>query len=135
MTDDDRLRPVARDRLAASVHCFDLGETVAGLRAEAHASVAGHRQVTLAKHGPLTLLLFAFERDGLLKEHQTSGEVVIHVLRGRLSIDVDGTPNILGPGMLLTLTPGTRHAVHALEESEMLLSVVRSPASEGVSPP
>lgn len=125
MTADDRLRAHPKDRLAAAVRQVDLAHAATQLRAEAHASVAGHRQLALVKHGPLAVMLFAFEKDGVLKEHQADGEVVIQVLKGRLSVDVAGEAIVLTAGMLVVLTPGQRHAVRALEESDMLLTIAR----------
>lgn len=129
MAPDDRLRTHPRDRLAAPVQRIDLAAAAATLRAEAHASVSGHRQLALVRHGPLSMILFAFEKDGRLKEHQADGEVVIQVLRGQLSVEVAGEAIALRAGSLVALAPGQRHAVHALEESEMLLSIARLPAA------
>lgn len=128
MTADDRLRAHPKDRLAAAVRQVDLAHAAAQLRAEAHASVAGHRQLALVKHGSLAVILFVFEKDGVLKEHQADGEVVIQVLKGRLVVDVAGESLTLTAGMLVALTPGQRHGVRAVEESDMLLSIARRSA-------
>ena len=90
MTPDERLRPPSHERLAVPVQHVDLAAVTARLRSEAHASVGGHRQVALVRRGPLTVILFAFEPDGFLKEHSADGEVTIHVLAGRLEVTVDG---------------------------------------------
>lgn len=129
MIPDERLRPPSHERLAAPVQQFDLAAKAAQLRSEAHASVAGHRQVALVRRGPLTVVLFAFEADGLLKEHSTDGEVTIHVLEGRLAVTVEGELFPLGRGELLALAPKQAHAVRATEASEMLLTVCRIPAA------
>lgn len=123
MSTDDRLRTHPRDRLAAPVQHIALHEAAARLRAEPHAPVGGHRQVTLVKRGPFTLILFLFEPDGLLKEHRTEGEVSIHVLTGRLEVTVASEVYRLGAGELVSLAPGQTHAVRGLEASEMLLTV------------
>ena len=128
MSTDDRLRVHPKERLAAPASRIDLAAAAAQLRAEPHAPVAGHRQLALIKHGPLSVILFAFEKDGALKEHQADGEVVIHVLRGRLTVETEAESFVLTPGALVTLAPGQRHAVRAHEASDMLLTVARSPA-------
>jgi quercetin dioxygenase-like cupin family protein len=125
MSADDRLRTHPKTRLAADVQRIDLVEAVAQLRAEPHASVSGHRQVALVRHGPLSMILFAFEKDGLLKEHRADGEVIVQVLRGRLSVDVAGETILLTTGMLVAMAPGQYHAVRALEDSDMLLYIAR----------
>ncbi len=130
MSLDDRLRTPPRERLAGLVQHVNLGEAAATLRAEPHAAVSGHRQLALVRHGPLSLILFAFDADGSLKEHRTEGEVTIHVLRGRLAVTVDDDEFTLGGGELLSLAPGQPHAVRALEASDMLLSICRDPGEQ-----
>jgi len=127
MPTDDRLRPHPKDRLAASVQRISFVDAAAKLRAEPHAAVSGHRQVTLVKHGPVTVILFVFERGGALKEHQTDGEVTIQVLAGRLAVSVGTEQLELGAQEIVALAPGQRHAVRAIEGSEMLLTVFRTP--------
>lgn len=113
----------------------NLVAAAAQLRAEAHASVAGHRQLAVVRHGPVSMILFAFEKDGRLKEHKSDGEVTIQVLRGQLSVEVAGETLVLRAGSLVALAPGQRHAVHALEESDMLLSIARLPEGAGAPAP
>ena len=126
MTEENRLRPHPKDRLAATMQHVDLVDAAKKLRAEAHASVSGHRQLAVVRHGPVSLILFVFEKDGMLKEHQADGEVIIQVLTGQLAVTVAGDVITLGAGTLLFLAPGQRHAVRALEESDMLLSITRA---------
>jgi quercetin dioxygenase-like cupin family protein len=98
-------------------------EAAARLRAEPHAGVEGHRQVVLVRHGPLSLILFVFEADGILKEHQAAGEVLIEVLAGRVAVTLAHEVVQLGAGELISLAPGQVHSVRAVEASEMLLTV------------
>ncbi|WP_337172344.1 cupin domain-containing protein [Gemmatimonas aurantiaca] len=125
MTDAPRLRQHPEDRFAGPVHHFDLPATAAALRQEPHHSVGGHRQIALFRRGPLTLLVFAFEAGGALKEHQAEGTVTIQTLSGRLTVVVDEATYELPVGHLVTLAPGVRHAVLAAEASDMLLAVCR----------
>jgi quercetin dioxygenase-like cupin family protein len=60
-----------------------------------------------------------------LKEHRTEGEVTIHALAGRLEVTVGGNTVPLGAGELLSMAPGEMHAVRAVTESGMLLTVCR----------
>jgi quercetin dioxygenase-like cupin family protein len=130
MSSEDRLRTHPKERLAAPVQQIDLEQAVARLRAEPHASVAGHRQVALVRRGPLSLILFAFDPGGHLKEHRTEGEVTIHVLAGRLTVTVADDPVQVGAGELIALAPGQVHSVRALESSAMLLTVCQIPAEQ-----
>lgn len=123
-----RLRTHPKDRLAEPVRKIDLAEAAAALRAESHAPVAGHRQIVLVRRGPVSLILFAFEPDGFLKEHRAGGEVVIQTLRGRLEVTAGEDVIALDSGQALSLAPGQVHSVRALEASDMLLTVCRAPA-------
>ena len=120
-----RLRTHPKDRLGEAVRKIDLIEAAAALRAEQHAPVAGHRQIVLVRRGPVSLILFAFEPDGLLREHRADGEVVIQTLTGRLEVTAGGDVIPLAAGQALSLAPGQAHSVRAAEASDMLLTVCR----------
>lgn len=126
MSTDDRSRPHPKERLSDALHHIDLVGAAAQLRAEPHAGIHGHRQVAIVRHGPLSIVLFAFERDGRMKEHQTDGEVTIHVLSGAIEVTVGTGPVVIRRGELLALQSGQPHAVRALEVSDMLLTVCRN---------
>jgi quercetin dioxygenase-like cupin family protein len=133
MNSPDRLREHPEDRLASPTQFVDLAAAGTALRAEPHAAVGGHRQVTVARHGPVTVILFAFEHDGLLKEHHADGEVLLQVLQGRLQVTADEDTHTMGPGTLLALAPGLAHSVRALEATDMLLTVHRLPVDAGAA--
>jgi quercetin dioxygenase-like cupin family protein len=133
MTSSDRLRQHPEDRLAPPVQVVKLAAVAAELRAEPHDSVSGHRQIAIARHGPVTMILFAFEADGLLKEHRTDGVVNIHVLSGHLQVMVGNETHEMRGGQLVNLAPDVPHSVRALEESEMLLTVHRIAAASAAA--
>jgi quercetin dioxygenase-like cupin family protein len=81
------------------------------------------------REGPTSLLLFAFDRSGELKEHATDGLVCIHVLRGRVHVSTDGRQHELGPSELMFLRPNAPHGLVALEESDVLVSIQAVPAA------
>jgi quercetin dioxygenase-like cupin family protein len=123
---EDRLRQHPKDRLASPVQLVDLGQAAARLRSESHSPVAGHRQLTLVRHGPVTLILFVFEANGFIKEHRAEGEVIVHVLDGGLRVTADYDVHQLGPGALLAIAPGLAHSVLAEKPTEMLLTIHKS---------
>jgi quercetin dioxygenase-like cupin family protein len=120
---DQRLRPHPSTRLTGPAVHLSLPDLSRALQAEPHPATAGHRQAGLIHHGPLRLLLFAFEPGGRLPEHRAPGHVVIHCLRGELSIEAAASRHRLGDGEVLVLEPNVPHSVTALAESEMLLTV------------
>lgn len=132
MPSNDRLRQHPEDRLAEPIQLIDLPGVAAGLRSEPHGSVAGHRQIAIVRHGPVTVILFAFEAGGVLKEHSAEGVVTIQVLKGRLHLVVGGDSREAGPGQLVALAPGVMHSVRAPVASEMLLTVHR--VAQGADP-
>lgn len=131
----ERLRPHPENRLSSLVQVVDLAAAAAGLRAEPHAPVSGHRQIAVVRHGPVTIIQFVFEEGGLLKEHRAEGVVTIHVLSGRLQVVVEEEAQVVGQGELLALAPGVPHSVLALSPSDMLLTVHRLPVeAQGGTP-
>jgi quercetin dioxygenase-like cupin family protein len=131
MSPADRLREHPEDRLASPVQAVDLTAVTARLRSEAHPAVSGHRQITLVRRGPVTVILFLFEPQGLLKEHRADGDVIIHVLSGQLQVTVDEEARELGASALLALAPGVPHSLRALVATEMLLTIHRRPVEAG----
>ena len=129
MSDSDRLRPHPQQRFDAPAHHFDLAAIAARLRAEPHPSVAGHRQIAIYKGEQTTLVLFAFDRDGVIPDHSADGVVTMQAIRGRLHVDGMGGSYELVPGQVLVLAPGVPHAVRATEPSEMLLTVQMMPGA------
>ena len=126
----ERLRQHPEDRLAAPVQVVDLAAAASELRAEPHASVSGHRQIAVVRHGPVTIIQFVFEEGGLVREHRAEGVVTIHVLNGRLKVIVDDEAREVGRDEIMALTPGVLHSVLALAPSDMLLTVHRLPTDE-----
>ena len=123
----ERLRPHPEDRLASPVQVVDLAAAAAELRAELHAPVAGHRQIAVVRHGPVTIIQFVFDEGGLLKQHRADGVVTIHVLEGRLQVIADDEAREIGRDEIMALAPGVMHSVLALAPSDMLLTVHRLP--------
>lgn len=130
---DTRLRPHPDTRFAAEKIEVDLPTTVARLRSEPQAGERGHRQETLYHHGGLTIALFLFDRFTHLADHQANGIVSMHVLRGRLKITAAEEVHELQAGQVLVIAPRVRHAVSAEEESEMLVTVHLTPASDATA--
>lgn len=109
--------------MAGPVVPLNLPDLARALQAEPHPARDGHRQAGLVHRGPLRVVLFAFEPGGRLPEHQAPGHVVIHCLRGGVAVDAGESRHRLGAGEALVLDPGVPHAVEALAESDMLLTV------------
>ncbi|RYP87812.1 LuxR family transcriptional regulator [Nocardioides guangzhouensis] len=68
-----------------------------------------------------TLIALAAGRE--LAEHESPGEATLQVVRGRVRLTAGADVAALDRGALVTIPP-TRHAVAALEDSAVLLTVV-----------
>jgi quercetin dioxygenase-like cupin family protein len=120
---DERLRPHPSERLTGPIVPLNLPALARALHAEPYPAKSGHHQAGLVHRGPLRILLFAFEPGGRLPEHRAPGHVVIHCLRGALSVQAGGAQHRLGDGEAIVLDPDVPHAVEAVAASEVLLTV------------
>lgn len=119
----DRLRPPPSERFAGSEHRIDLPAALEALRGEQHESTDRHRQITVFHKGPLRIVLFTFDAGAGLPAHRAPGFVVIHTLRGRISVKTMNANHDLATGQLVMLDPEVVHDVTAAEASDMLLTI------------
>lgn len=120
---EERLRPHPADRFAGTEHAIDLPAALRALRAERGPVASGHRQITLVHHGPVRLVLFAFDAGGRMPQHRAPGWVTIHVLRGTLKVRTPNEHHELREGQILALAPDVPHDVDAAADADMLLGV------------
>ena len=119
----DRLRPPPSERFAGPEHHIDLTAALESLRVEHHDSTERHRQITVFHKGPLRMVLFAFDAGAGLPSHRAPGFVVIHTLRGRITVETLNDTHDLAAGQLVMLDPEVVHDVTAVESSDMLLTI------------
>lgn len=119
----DRLRPPPSERFAGPEHRIELAAALDALRAEPHESTDRHRQITVFHKGPLRIVLFTFEAGAGLPSHRAPGFVVIHTLRGRITVKTMNASHDLAAGQLVLLDPEVVHDVTAAEPSDMLLTI------------
>lgn len=122
-TPRDRLRPPPAERFAGSEHLIDLVSEVRSLRNEPHDGKNSHSQITLFHSGSLRIVLFAFEAGGGLPAHHAPGFVVIHTIRGAVSVKTPTETHKLTASQILTLAPEIVHDVRADEEADILVTV------------
>jgi quercetin dioxygenase-like cupin family protein len=84
----------------------------------AHTVYGGHEH-------SLRQTLIALKQGSGLDEHESPGEATLHVLHGRVRITNADAQWEGSPGDHIVI-PTSRHALHALEDSAMLLTVVKS---------
>ena len=121
--DEERLRESPRERFGSAENMFDMAEALRKLRGEASPERAGHKQITLDQYGPVTVVLFAFDEGGSLKDHKAAGVVTIQVLEGDLTVRTDAQEYKLGPKTMVMLSPNVRHSLDANTACAVLLTV------------
>jgi quercetin dioxygenase-like cupin family protein len=102
---------------------LDLGEVVT----EMHGGAAGDRSragVTLARHAGMSVVLNHLHAGARLQEHATPGAATVQVLDGRVRLQIAAETLEVPAGRLAVFDAGVRHAVEALEDSTLLITVV-----------
>lgn len=70
------------------------------------------------------VMLFIFDKGQELSKHTAAMPVFVQVLRGRLEVTGDDKTVELVPGGLVHSTTRLPHAIHALEPSVMMLTMM-----------
>ncbi|MCZ2848926.1 cupin domain-containing protein [Modestobacter sp. VKM Ac-2978] len=94
--------------------------------AGAHSGRAAHT-VHGGHEATLRQTVIALRAGAGLAEHENPGEATLLVLEGRVRLTSTAAPEELGTGELLAI-PAERHALEALEDSVVLLTVAKLPA-------
>jgi len=97
---------------------FQPGDTEAGRRAE-----------TLIKTDGLRVVLVTMRAGISLHEHTAPGPITIHALQGRFEVNFDEDMRELGPGDIVALATGVRHAVKTLADGAFLLTIGWGPGT------
>lgn len=77
-------------------------------------------------------MLFAFKAGQHLKEHRTSSQILVQVLRGRITFTAAGNSVRLQAGMVLQVEAQVPHQVVAPTNALLLVTMVPSPASRSL---
>lgn len=83
----------------------------------------GNTARTLVKRPELRVVLMVLEKGAVIPEHTAEGDLTLHVLEGRVAVQVDGEHRRLHAGHLLAIEKLRPHAVEAFENSEVLLTL------------
>lgn len=109
------------DETASDLIVFDL-------RTLAAAKEDGPAVTVLSDIGAARVVLFTFRAGQQLKEHETSSQILVQVLRGRVHFTGSGRTIELRSGMLLQLEAHARHSLVARTDAVVLVTLVPSPS-------
>ena len=117
--------------LSAEHLLLDLGEAAVELRA-IEGIAEDRRAVTLVRQSGLNLAITYLRAGASLAEHAAPGPITIQVLDGLVRIALGDQQLEVPAGRLVAFGAGVRHAVHAVEDSTLLLTL-REPDAPGPS--
>lgn len=110
---------------AGDVILFDL-HTLAQFRDD------GPQVQILSDIGTARLVLFAFKAGQQLKEHHTSSQLFVQVIRGQVTFGTPGSSATLQEGMVLQLEASVSHSVLADSDAVVLLTMTPSPVQHSL---
>jgi quercetin dioxygenase-like cupin family protein len=88
--------------------------------------ISGTRNsVTVVKTANLSIVLTAIKKGAALCGHEVDGPITLQVLSGAVQFGVAGEPRTLVAGTMIALDKAIPHHIQALEDSELLLTIVR----------
>jgi quercetin dioxygenase-like cupin family protein len=110
--------------LKAEHMLLNLGEAVNELHAR---SKEGQQRgaVTLLKQSGMSVVLTHLHAGGALGEHAALGAATIQVLDGHVRVQLGEQALDVPSGRLIAFDSGVRHSVEAIEDSTLLLTLVR----------
>ena len=110
----------------------DLGSLAEDLLARARDTGSGRaaHNLLLGQRHVLSQTMIALLAGHELAEHDSPGEATLHVLAGRVTFRNGARERDLSFGDLLPIPP-ERHAVAAVEDAVLLLTVVKGSSSPG----
>jgi quercetin dioxygenase-like cupin family protein len=81
------------------------------------------RQITKEEAGNITL--FAFDEGQELSEHTAPYDALVHVLDGAVEVRISGKPFHLKSGDAIIMPANDPHALKAITQFKMLLTMIR----------
>lgn len=81
------------------------------------------KQVLKNQSGNITL--FSFDKGQGLTEHTAPFDAVVQVLDGEAQITIGGNPNLVRKGESIIMPANVSHALQAVEQFKMLLTMIR----------
>jgi quercetin dioxygenase-like cupin family protein len=103
-----------------------LEEQIEALKREPTWRSGDRNAVTLTKDAALRLVLVAMKAGARLHEHQAAGPITVQAISGSVRLSAGGQTLTLEPGHVAALESALEHEVEALQESAILVTLVRT---------
>lgn len=81
------------------------------------------KQIVKKPNGNVTL--FAFAKNESLTEHTSPFEALVFMVDGRMEIKIGGEPFVINANEIILLPANIPHGLVALENSKMLLTMIK----------
>ena len=102
---------------------LDLPEEIRQMRTSIPPGGRRHLSKTLVRTGDVRLVLMVLEKGARIDEHRTEGRMTIHGVDGHVRVRSGEASFELAPGQVLVLDRDVPHALQAVEESSVLLTI------------
>jgi quercetin dioxygenase-like cupin family protein len=79
---------------------------------------------TLLKTNDMEVIRLVLRKGKEIATHSAPGEITVHCIEGKATLSSAGKSSELIPGMMLYLTSGEPHSVHATENSTLLVTIL-----------
>ncbi|MBZ0070609.1 MAG: cupin domain-containing protein [Gammaproteobacteria bacterium] len=79
---------------------------------------------TIVKTPEMELARLVFPAGEEFADHQVSGPIVVQCIKGEIAFSAMGATRTLKPGQLLYLRPGEPHAIRAITDAIVLLTII-----------
>ncbi len=86
--------------------------------------VPGEQGKAIAKTDEFELARLVIPAGKEIANHEVSGPIVLHCIKGEITVAAMGTRKPLVSGQLLYLLPGVPHSVSATTDSVILLTII-----------
>ncbi|MGE8669400.1 MAG: cupin domain-containing protein [Achromobacter mucicolens] len=87
------------------------------------AALAQKQSVALFKSEDLEVMRLVLLAGNTMASHDVAGEITLQCLEGSIEISADGATHVLYPGHLMYLPGRAPHALFALENASVLVTV------------
>jgi quercetin dioxygenase-like cupin family protein len=109
--------------LETSVRVLQIANEIAMLKREPTWAHDDRLAKTLAKEGPLALVLSLMRAGAKAEEHSAAGPVTVQCIEGTLRLYTGGHPLDLVAGEIVVLDAGVPHSHEAVTDCAILLTV------------